>query len=52
MYCWLHGLNANGFYVAAVGQLGVLETSFVVGTIVKSGYYHDVLQFGTHDEAT
>ena len=34
--------NANGFHVAAEGQLGILETNFEVGTITQSGYYHDV----------
>ena len=36
-YCYLHGLNPNIFYVIAVGQLGIQETNFEVGTIVQSG---------------
>ena len=43
-YCYLHHLNTNGFHVAAVGQVGVLETSFEtllckVGTVMM---FHDL----------
>ena len=44
--------NANGFHVAAQGQLGILESRFEFGIVVQSGYCHVVLQFYTHDEAT
>ena len=51
-HCLLHNLNANGFHVAAVGQLGVQGTSFDIGTIVQSGYCHVIPRFDTHDEVT
>ena len=52
MFCRLHSLNANGFHVVAGRQLGILETSCKVGTIMLNGYYRDVPRFDTHDEAT
>ena len=50
--CRLVCSNANGFHVAAEGQLGVLESRFEFGIIAQSGYYHGAPRFGTHDEAT
>ena len=50
--CRLVGFNANGFHVAAKGQLGILESRFEFGTVVQSGYCHAVPRFDTHDEAT
>ena len=44
--------NANGFHIAAEGQLGVLDLRFEFGIIAQSGYYHVIPQFDTHDEAT
>ena len=44
--------NANGFHIAAEGQLGVLGTRFEVAIIAQSGYCHAVPRFDTHDEAT
>ena len=52
MYYRLHGLNPNGFHIAAVGHLGIQEMNFEVGTIVQSGYCYGVPQFDIHDEAT
>ena len=49
--CHLDGFNVNGFHVAAVGQLCILETSCEVGTVKQSGYYHAIWRFDTHDEA-
>ena len=40
--CHLVCFNANGFHIAAKGQLGILELRFEVGTIVQSGYCHAV----------
>ena len=48
--CRLVSFNANGFYIAAKGQLGILELRLEFGAIVQSGYCHTVLQFDTHDE--
>ena len=44
--------SANGFHVAAEGQLGVLESRVEFGIIAQSGYCHVVPRFDTHDEAT
>ena len=49
-YCHLHGLNANGFQVTAVGQLGIQEMNFEISTIVQSGCCHDIPRFDTYDE--
>ena len=49
--CRLNGFNANGFHIAAEGQLGILESRFEFGIIAQGGYYHAILQFDTHDEA-
>ena len=45
-------LNANGFHVAAEGQLGVQGSRFEFGIVAQSGYCHVIPQFDTHDEAT
>ena len=50
--CHLVCFNANGFHVAAEGQLGVLESRFEFGIIAQSGYCHVILRFDEHDEAT
>ena len=50
--CRLVCFNANGFHVAAEGQLGILESRFEFGIVAQSGYYHGVPRFDTHDEAT
>ena len=50
--CRLTWFNANGFHVAAEGQLGVLESRFGVGIVTQGGYCHGAPRFGTHDEAT
>ena len=50
--CFLNGFNANGFHVAAVGQLFILQMNLEVSTIVQSGYYRAIPRFDTHDEAT
>ena len=44
--------NANGFRIAAEGQLGVQGSRFEFGIVVQSGYYHVVPRFDIHDEAT
>ena len=49
--CRLTCFNANGFHVAAEGQLGILVLRFEFGIIAQSGYCHVVPQFDTHDEA-
>ena len=50
--CRLVCFNANGFHVAAEGQLGVLESRFEFGIIAQSGYCHVVPRFDKYDEAT
>jgi len=50
--CCLVSFYANGFHVAAEGQLGILESRFKFGIIAQSGYCHVVPRFDTHDEAT
>ena len=49
--CRLVCFNANGFHIAAEGQLGILESTFEFGIIAQSEYYHVVPRFDTHDEA-
>ena len=44
--------NANGFPVAAEGQLGIQGSRFEFGIVAQSGYCHVVPRFDTYDEAT
>ena len=48
--CHLIGFNANGFHVAAEGQLGVLVMRCEFGIVAQSGYCHVIPRFDTHDE--